>query len=88
MSRIFIPILATAVLLAGPSLAEEPSVGVKLGSSAAEIGAALGSEGYDLTKYEREKGRIDLRRIVAIGHIATCGDVAVCRKAKNAPLAA
>lgn len=63
MSRIFIPILATAVLLTGTSLAAEPALGVKLGSSATEIGAALGSEGYDMTKYEREHGRIEVTAI-------------------------
>ena len=63
MSRSFVPIPAAVALITGPALAVEPALGAKLGSSAAEIGGGFAADGYDLTKYERENGRIEVTAV-------------------------
>ena len=63
MSRSFMPILAVVALITGPAMAVEPALGAKLGSSAAEISAALAADGYKLTKYEREDSRIEVTAV-------------------------
>ena len=52
--------LAAALLSAGVANAVELTVGAKLGVTAAEIVAALATEGYEVTKYERERREIEV----------------------------
>jgi predicted fused transcriptional regulator/phosphomethylpyrimidine kinase len=51
---------AIAALSIGAVDAVEPTVGAKLGVTAAEIVAALAAEGYEVTKYERERREIEV----------------------------
>ncbi len=60
MKRSMVAAGAVAILCAGPALAVEPELGARLGTSAAEIAAALAESGYVMTKYEREGDRIEV----------------------------
>ncbi|MEC5321940.1 PepSY domain-containing protein [Aurantimonas sp. A3-2-R12] len=60
MKRIAFGAIAASAVLAGTAFAAEPTMGAKLGVSAQEIGQALAESGYDMTRYERENGRIEV----------------------------
>jgi hypothetical protein len=53
MKHIFLCGLAVAALIAGFAVAEEPTLGGKLGTTPDEVAAALEAEGYAITRYER-----------------------------------
>lgn len=50
----------SAALLAGPVAAAEPTLGTVLGTDAAAISAALAADGWEMVRYERETGRIEV----------------------------
>jgi len=52
-----------AAIVTGAAFAVEPAPGAQLGVTAAEIGKSLDADGYDMTRYEREGGRIEVRAI-------------------------
>lgn len=55
-------ILIPLALVAGPALAQ-PRVGDVVGPDRARAEAALASQGYKLTEYEAEKGRIEIKAV-------------------------
>jgi len=68
------------VLATGPALAAEPELGVRLGTNAEAISKALGDSGYEMTKYERGRGAIEVyarkaERIVEVKIDARSGEV-------------
>jgi hypothetical protein len=70
--RGLIGVASLAVLMAtGPSLAVEPDLGARLGTSADAISRALKESGYEMTKYEAERREIEVyarkgKRIVEV----------------------
>jgi len=48
------------LLASAPTLAAEPELGAKLGTSADAISKALGESGYEMSKYERERREIEV----------------------------
>lgn len=63
MTRFATAILCAAALSTGSALAVEPSPGVRLGTSLAEIEQALAKEGYELRAFEREDDRFEVRAV-------------------------
>lgn len=55
--------LAASMLLAGAAMAAEPTIGTKLGVGAGEIAAALGAEGYEMTRFTADDGRIEVTAV-------------------------
>ena len=51
---------AAAALVAGAALAVEPTPGASLGTTVQDISAALSEDGYEMTRYERERNRIEV----------------------------
>lgn len=60
MKHALVPTVLVATLLCGPAVAAEPALGTALGTTLAEIETALAADGYDMTKFERENGRIEV----------------------------
>lgn len=54
---------ALLTLTATAALATEPAEGARLGTNSGEISAALAQNGWDMTRFEREDGRIELTAI-------------------------
>ena len=52
-----------AAIVTGAAFAVEPAPGAQLGVTAVEIGKALDADGYNMTRYEHEGGRIEVRAI-------------------------
>jgi len=60
MTRILLVPAMAAALTALPALAVEPEMGARLGTTLDEISASLAADGYALTEFESEDGRIEL----------------------------
>lgn len=77
MTRILLVPAMTAALFALPAVAMEPEKGARLGTTLDEISGALAADGYALTEFERDNGRLELiiikedRRIEAYVDAAT-----------------
>lgn len=77
MTRILLAPAMVAALIALPAAAVEPETGARLGTTLAEISDALAADGYALTEFEHDDGRIELtvikdaRRIEAYVDAAT-----------------
>lgn len=54
---------ALAAAAATGALAAEPAVGERLGTEPGAISAALGESGWEMTRFEREDGRIELTAV-------------------------
>lgn len=63
MMRTAISTLVVATVITGTALAVEPTLGAKLGTELQAIGEALAADGYKMTRYERENGRIEVTAI-------------------------
>lgn len=60
MKRLLLGSTTALLLAAGAALAVEPTLGTRLGTTIGEIAAALEAEGYSVTKFERDDGRIEV----------------------------
>jgi hypothetical protein len=63
MMKRIIPSVAMAVALAAPASAVEPLPSARLGTHLDAISEALGADGYALTKFEHDDGRIEVTAI-------------------------
>ncbi|MEL6773128.1 MAG: PepSY domain-containing protein [Pseudomonadota bacterium] len=63
MTRTIFTAALLAALTAPAAFAMEPVEGAMLGTEPSEISAALGESGYTMTRYERERGRIELTAV-------------------------
>ena len=52
--------LALALAAAAPAAAAEPEIGARLGTEVDAIAAALAEDGWEMIKYEREAGRLEV----------------------------
>ena len=52
--------VALALAAASPAAAAEPALGARLGTGFDEIAAALAEDGWEMIKYEREAGRLEI----------------------------
>lgn len=90
MTRILLaPAIVAALVL--PAAAVEPEMGARLGTTLDEISAALAADGYALTEFERDNGRIELtvikeaRRIEAYVDAATGEVTRVDSRSRGGP---
>ena len=60
MSRSIVVALATASLLAGAAAASVPTLGATLGTDSTEIAAALSTEHFEVTRFERFAGGVSV----------------------------
>lgn len=63
MTRTILGAALVSVLAVPAALAVEPALSARLGTTPGEISAALGESGYEMTRYERESGRIELTAV-------------------------
>jgi len=63
MKRVLVKASIISLLLAGAAFAVEPAVGVKLGQTPMEVSVALDVDGYQMSKFELEGRKIEVRAI-------------------------